>query len=202
MEVQGSRSGNPAENALKGQDRTGQGAADASPSDARARADGGRAGKRELLDDGFAMVRDLYGELVIKGRGSPMLARSAWLRLEPADRQALPAAIRAFAVAKPWGSNGPPGLQKFIGEDVWREFVPAASVTSIVWSGPADLRAAVAAEMGENFTRSYLDPATWQAEARTPALTALTAAAGARLRSVTALKAVAIQDPIQPRRTA
>lgn len=191
-DVQRSASGNPAENALKGHDMTGQekGEADASPPDAQPRAGGEGVG--------FAEVLALYGDLVVRGRGAPRLAEAAFDALDPSDQRALPSAIRAFAAAKPWGSNGPPGLQRFIGDGVWREFAPAASVTSIVWAGPADLRAAVAAEMGEPFTRSYLDPATWQAAARTPTVVALTGAAAARLRPVVALKGVAIQDPVLP----
>lgn len=181
-------------------DRTAQsGEADASPSVSRS---GAREGEASVA--GWNEVRELYASTVVRGRGSPMLAKSAWLQLEDADRRALPAAIRKFAEAKPWGSNGPPGLQKFIGDDVWREFASSASVTSIVWKGPADLRAAVVAECGEPFARSWLDPATWQAGEgeQEPVLTALTPSATTRLSAVKALRHVAIQSPTLPRRQA
>lgn len=165
-----------------------------SPRDRAPESGGGDAAWRE--------VQALYGELCGKGRGSPMQAKSAWLRLTDDDRRALPSAIRAYAAAKPWGSSGPPGLHRFIGEDFWREFVSSASVTSIVWRGPADLRAAVLGEMGEPFVRSYLDPAEWRADGRQPVIVPLNTHAAARLRTVRALASVAIQDPVLPRRTA
>lgn len=201
-DIEGTPDGNPPENALKGQDRTGHREADASLSPRDARPEGGEV---EADGVGWAEARDLYGSLVIRGRGSPMLARSAWLKLDEADRRALPGAIRAYAEAKPWGSNGPPGLQRFLSEDVWREFAATASVTSIVWSGPAALRAAVAAEMGDGFARSYLDPAEYREAAEPgalPTIFPLNPMAAAKLRPVKALAGVAIQDPIQPRRRA
>lgn len=171
-------------------DRTGQSEeADASSSPTRERAPdgGGEAAWRQ--------VREAYAQLVIKGRGSPMMARSAWLALSPADRLALPSAIRPFAEAKPWGSSGPPSLQRFIAEDVWRDFA-GASVTSIVWTGPAELRAAVVAECGDAFARSYLDPAEWRSTGPGGVIVALSSSAATRLRTVRALAATAIQDPV------
>lgn len=164
--------------------------------------EGGTAGGSG--DAAWRETQALYGELVVKGRGSPMHAKSAWLRLTEDERRALPAAIRAYAAAKPWGTSGAPGLSRFIGEDFWREFVPTASVTSIVWAGPADLRAAVAAEKGDLFVRSYLDPAEWRAAdgERQAMIVPLNPIAAGKLRTCLALKAVAIQDPIQPRRRA
>ena len=131
-----------------------------------------------------------------------MLAKSAWLMLSVEDQRALPSAVRRFAQAKPWGSNGPPGLQKFIADDVWREFASGPPLLSVVWNGPAEIRAAVVAETSDAFARSWLDPSTWQAEARSPTLIALTAGAATRLRSLAALRGVAIQDPILPRKQA
>lgn len=176
--------------------------ADASLSSRRAAATEGGAGEADEV--GWDEVRDLYGSAVIRGRGSPMLARSAWLRLDEPDRRALPAAIRAYAEAKPWGSNGPPGLQRFLAEEVWREFASTASVTSIVWRGPEDLRAAVAAEKGDGFARSFLDPAEWRAatDSGPASILPLNPTAAARLRTCRSLAAVAIQDPILPRRRA
>lgn len=191
-------SGNPAENPLKGQERTEQSVeTDVSPSAARDRAGGGGPNDRD-----WSEVRDLYAETVIRGRGSPMLAKSAWLMLSIEDQRALPSAVRRFAQAKPWGSNGPPGLQKFIADDVWREFASGPPLLSVVWNGPAEIRAAVVAETSDAFARSWLDPSTWQAEARSPTLIAMTTGAATRLRSLAALRGVAIQDPILPRKQA
>lgn len=189
--------GNPAENALKGKEKKGKGEADASPPVARDRAGEGGSNDRD-----WSEVRDLYAETVIRGRGSPMIARSAWMQLSVEDQRVLPSAIRRFAQAKPWGSNGPPALQKFIGDDVWREFASGPPILSVVWNGPADLRAAVVAETSDAFARSWLDPSTWDAEARTPTLIAMTAGAATRLRTLAALRGVAIQDPILPRKQA
>lgn len=170
---------------------------DVSPSVAR-----GGAQEEGPTDREWREVLDLYGRLVVKGRGSPQIAKSHWLRLSHGDRRALPGAVERYASAKPWGTSGPVGLQRFIGDDIWREFVSSASVTSIVWRGPPDLRAAVVAEAGETFARSYLDPATWVDGARSPTLVALTGAAATRLRTLSALRDVAIQDPILPRKQA
>ena len=131
-----------------------------------------------------------------------MIARSAWLRLDAADRLALPAAVKRFAAAKPWGSSGPPGLDRFIADDIWRDFTGGGTVTSIVWSGPADLRTAVVAETSEAFARSYLDPAAWVASARSPTVVGFTAAAAAKLRALRCLADISIQDPILPRKLA
>lgn len=177
--------------------------AKASLSSRGARSEGGDGSDPALGDAAWREVQALYGSLVVKGRGSPMLAKSAWLNLEPDERRALPAAIRAYAAAKPWGSSGPPGLARFLGEDFWREFAPSASVTSIVWGGPETLRAAVAAEMGDGFARSYLDPAEYRPAATAdglPSLLPLNPTAATKLRAVRALAGVAIQDPILPRR--
>jgi len=193
-DVRGSGPGIPPENALTRHNKTEEEEAYASPSSARPRGEG--------EDREFAELRELYAEVVIRGRGSPVAARAAWDRLDPADCAALPSAVRKFAEARPWGSNGPPALQRFIGEDTWREFASTASVTSIVWGGPPELRAAVVAETTDAFARSYLDPATWSETARNPTLFALTSAAAIRLRTVQALRHVAIQDPILPRKTA
>ncbi|NBB65066.1 hypothetical protein GVN18_38060 [Pseudomonas sp. ODNR1LW] len=195
--------GFPTENALKGQDKTGHREADASLSPRAARTEGGDGSDPVEGDAAWREVQALYGSLVVKGRGSPMLAKSSWLNLEPDERRALPAAIRAYAAAKPWGSSGPPGLARFLGEDFWREFAPSASVTSIVWAGPEALRAAVAAEMGDGFARSYLDPAEYRPAATPdglPSLLPLNPTAASKLRAVRALAGVAIQDPILPRR--
>jgi len=199
-DVQRTGTGNPPENALKGQDKTGHREADASPSPRKGADGGGVAG-----DAAWREVQTLYGDLVAKGRGSPMQAKSAWLRLTGDERRALPAAIRAYAAAKPWGSSGAPGLHRFIGEDFWREFAVSASVTSIVWAGPPDLRAAVAAEMGDAFARSYLDPADYRCSGTPdglPRILPLNTMAAAKLRACKALASVAIQDPIQPRKSA
>ena len=194
--------GNPAENALKGKEKTGKGEADASPPVARDRAGEGVALTDPLGDRGWSEVRDLYAETVIRGRGSPMQARSAWLQLGPEDQRALPSAIRRFAQARPWGSNGPPALQKFIADEVWREFASGPPILSVVWNGPAEVRAAVVAETSDAFARSWLDPSTWDPAARTPTLIALNVGAATRLRTLAALKGVAIQDPILPRKQA
>lgn len=175
---------------------------DVSPSDASASAQGGGGkGERPEARD-WSEVRDLYAEIVIRGRGSPMLARSAWMRLEADERRLLPAAIRRFAQARPWGSNGPPALQKFIADEVWREFASGPPILSVVWNGPAEVRAAVVAETSDAFARSWLDPSTWDPAARTPTLIALNVGAATRLRTLAALKGVAIQDPILPRKQA
>lgn len=214
-DVQRTEGGNPSENALKGQDKTGHREADASLSPRQGAQGGGAKGgvSKGGGADGEGVVGDaawretqaLYGDLVAKGRGSPMQAKSAWLRLADDERRALPAAIRAYAAAKPWGSSGPPGLHRFIGEDFWREFAPSASVTSIVWAGPSDLRAAVAAEMGDAFARSYLDPAEYRGSGAPdglPRIFPLNTMAAGKLRACKALASVAIQDPILPRRSA
>lgn len=202
----GQRDGNGAVTAKKG---TGRGTgiteeeADASPSDA------GPAGKGRARPDGewdalWREITSAYAERVIRGRGSPMQAKSAWLRLAPDDRRAVLPAIRPFAAAAPWGSNGPPGLSRFIGDEVWREFAPTATVTDIAWRGPPDLRAAVIAEAGEGFARSYLDPAEWRPPSAdaAPALIPLNLIAAQKLRPLLALRGVAIQDPILPRKSA
>jgi|GEM_PF-1974725 len=190
--------GFPPENALKGQDRTGEekGEADASPSDARCAPEGG-------LKAEFDRLRKLYADIA-PGRGSPRKAEEAFAALTPDDRAALVGAARRYGETRPWGSNGPVGLERFIADDIWRDFAVTASVTDIVWRGPADLRAAVVAETSEAFARSYLDPAEWRdpRHDRQMAVIALTPLAAAKLRPLKAMAQVAIQDPILPRRTA
>ncbi len=170
--------------------------ADASPSDADASAGG---------EGGFREVEAIYATSGFKGRGSPMMARSAWLRLDDEDRRILPAALRAYLAARPWGSNGAPALSRIISEAMWRPFIATAEITDIVWRGPPELRAAVIAETSEGFARSYLDPAEWREPTFAggpPVIAPLNAVAAQRLRSVKALAQAAIQDPILPRKTA
>lgn len=183
--------------------------ADASPSGAPARSRGrGAQGRKGSEGDGLETrwreISALYADHGVKGRGSPMAARSAWLRLDDEDRRLLPAALKAYLLARPWGSNGPPALARIIAEGMWREFVSTASVTDIVWRGPADLRAAVVAEMGDGFARSYLDPSEWRdpGSGRPAVIVPLNVVAASKLRATTALKALAIQDPILPRKSA
>lgn len=59
------------------------------------------------------------------------------------------------------------------------------------WSGPAHVRAMVAAHGGEEFARSYLDPAGWDAGA----IVAATAYAAEKLRRLPALSSHSIQNP-------
>lgn len=190
--------GIPPENALKGQDRREEEEADASPSDARAASmEGGGVS--------FETFRDQFGVSVIRGRGSPPKARTAFNALSPGDRHAVLAAAKRYGEAAPWGSNGPVGIDRFLTDEVWRDFVVTASVTDIVWRGPPALRAAVVAEMGEPFARSYLDPAEWRPgsdRGAVPVLAALTPGAAQRLKSLKALSQIAIQSPLPPRKTA
>lgn len=177
--------------------------ADASPSDAPgAKSEGGASGEAE----GFREVERIYADHGgVKGRGSPMMARSAWLRLDDEDRRLLPSALRAYLIARPWGSNGAPALSRVLAEAMWRPFIASAEITDIVWRGPPELRAAVIAETSEGFARSYLDPAEWRDPAfdgGPPVIIPLNAVAAQRLRTVKALGHAAIQDPILPRKTA
>lgn len=195
-EFQRTSGGIPPENALKGQDRTVEEEADASPSDARGRAAGGE----EAADAAFEAISQVYAEQVIRGRGSRSGARQAFLALSPDERAAAAAAVKRYAEARPWGSNGPPGLHRFLTDGVWRDFVVSASVTDLVWRGPPELRAAVVSEKDEGFARSYLDPADWRASTGgAPVLVALNAVAVQRLRPLQALRGVSVEAPAERR---
>lgn len=162
-------------------DRTGQEVeADASPSDARPR-DEGEGGRL------IASIVKAYADQVIRGRGSPMQARSALLQLSTDDLAKVLAAIPRYAEARPWGSGGPPSLERFVREEVWADFVTSAEVISTVWSGPAAFRAAVVNERGESFARSYLDPAEWRQDGDDVEIVALSSRAAEQLQTLLCL---------------
>lgn len=176
----------------EGEERVKSGEADASPSLPRDRADEGE-GTWSVV---FLALLAAYPER--RGRGSPVAARMAFDRL-PADvRLALPAAAKAYAEAAGWGSKGPPALARWLGEEFWRPFLAdRSSVTSIVWAGPPELRAAVAAEHGEPFARSYLDPAEWVPDGPggRPSVIPLSDTAAVKLGGCAALEGVTIGLP-------
>ncbi len=61
--------------------------------------------------------------------------------------------------------QGPKWLHKWLEDEYWRNLLPPAGRTRTTaiatFDGPADVRAAVVAAQGEDFTASYLDPCRW-----------------------------------------
>lgn len=112
----------------------------------------------------------------------------------------LEAAVKACAgdadLAK--GDYGWPGLHRWLAEGRYLAFVAegvgeAVSPNRRTWRGPPEVRAALVAEVGEAAAASYLDPATWDGEAR--AIRARTGFAARRLRETAgrALKALGVE---------
>jgi hypothetical protein len=84
--------------------------------------------------------------------------------------------IRAFS-ADPYvkrRTHGAGGLQRWLKDGGWRAYVgvvaeageASAAVPGGRFVGPPEVRAVAVEALGENNTRSYLDPAAWQADGR------------------------------------
>lgn len=134
-----------------------------------------------------------------RGRSSPVANREAFDRIDPEMRPRLVACAQAYAAAQPWGTSGPPGLNRWLREGYWRDFLDAAPVAKSAWAGPGHLREAVVSETSEGFAVSYLDAAAWEAPTAGQRGRVLAASETAAER-LSGLGALALFDVIAPQR--
>lgn len=98
-------------------------------------------------------------------------ALTAWAAAVATGQAAdvLLAAVRAYAAGDYAKSGGKPRrFDRWLADGGYEAFLttPAAS-NDAVWRGPADLREALVAKMGETWTHSYLDACEWDEDAMT-----------------------------------
>ena len=95
---------------------------------------------------------------------TPDKAKSAWdvaCRTETPER--LLQAVRAFAAqitAQADRANRIPSFQRWLTDKRFAVLLTGSATPT--WAGPPEIRAAIAAQLGEPFARSYIDPAGWQ----------------------------------------
>lgn len=124
------------------------------------------------------------------------------------DPKAMAAACLAFSGDKAaWGVSGQPcSAHRFMAEGRWKNHLGGVQSAGLAggeavrpcWSGPAEVRAAFVAAMGEAFALAYLDPATWRDA--DSAVIARTGTAADRLRGVRPVLAdlqIAIINPVR-----
>lgn len=122
------------------------------------------------------------------------LARAAWddAAADVAEDELLEA-VRRFSVApQPRKRDLVPSMQRWLTGRRYRAFLAqpeAGKPPAKAWDGPAELRAAVAAEAGEGAAANYIDPAGWDGKA----IIARTAYGADRLRALRALSGVTIR---------
>lgn len=113
-------------------------------------------------EDGFEALWMAYPH--VKGRSSKPKSRLAWGRIAEATRRDLPAAAARFAADGVMPQNGPCALQRWLDDALWLDWLagPEGPRPESRWSGPADVRAAFLAQLGEEWVGSYLDHCAWQ----------------------------------------
>lgn len=113
----------------------------------------------------FDKLAGAWGK-VSPGRTAP---RPAWRAFKLACQQAAPerihdAGIRYLAQDPDVRRLGPYRLHAWLDEGRFQPWLVApdkAEERPRAWAGPAEIRAAVVAQAGEDFARSYLDQASW-----------------------------------------
>lgn len=146
------------ENAPQMEDGGGRGGEEVSEANASSVADG----------DGASGFDDLWKAYPhVKGRSSKPKALDAWSGLALEVRQSLAGAAARYAVGGTLPQGGAPALAKWLADELWRDWLtaqadPQPATPAQLWPGPDDVRAAFAKEMGEPWTRAYIDPAGWQ----------------------------------------
>lgn len=99
----------------------------------------------------------------VKGRSSRPKSNAAWGLMPTALSRRMAAAAKRYAVGGTIPPGGAPALQKWIEDELWRDWLdgdPPASRQE--WSGPREVRNAFCAALGEEWCRSYIDPCAWQ----------------------------------------
>ena len=83
------------------------------------------------------------------------------------EPEAVLAGLLAAYRSETYSGDKAKGVHRLIDKDRWASFVeagsPAAPAPEAVFDGPPDIRAWVAAQHGEPYARSYVDPARWDA---------------------------------------
>jgi uncharacterized protein YdaU (DUF1376 family) len=90
-----------------------------------------------------------------------------------------------------------PNAGKWLGGKGWLDPTPLDGGTHTVaarsWPGPSAIREAVVREAGEDFAKSYLDPAEWDASTGAEAIIAANGYAADKLRTILRLKTYTIR---------
>ena len=105
------------------------------------------------------------------GRSAKPKAAALFAKLPADERAGMVGAIQRFApnVAEACGGKGAPGMHYWLADGKhlnWQGEDVTASAPEAVFDGPPDIRAWAAAQLGEPYARSYVDPARWDAENR------------------------------------
>lgn len=86
------------------------------------------------------------------------------------EPEAVLAGLLAAYRSETYSGDKAKGVHRLIDKDRWASFVeaggPAAPAPEPMFDGPPDIRAWVAAQHGEPYARSYVDPARWDATNR------------------------------------
>ena len=98
------------------------------------------------------------------------------------DPASVAAGVRAAYASTTYAGDHAKGVHRLIEADRWQTFVEEIAPTPppAAWSGPWQLRAAVADAAGEDVARGYVDPSVWRPEDR--ALVVRNSFMAARLR--------------------
>lgn len=100
----------------------------------------------------------------VKGRSSKSKSLGYWRRLSAPRRALLPAAIARYAKEgrEPREDCGAPAMERWLRDTRYLDWLEASQVAASTWTGPPEIRTALADALGEEFARSYLDPCAWQ----------------------------------------
>jgi hypothetical protein len=101
----------------------------------------------------------------IRGRSSKSKSLGAWRRIPAATRERLPAAIARYAREgrEPHQECGAPAMERWLRDERWLDWLePSGADAPTVFPGPAEIRAAVVRQEGEDFATGYLDPCCWR----------------------------------------
>lgn len=140
-------------------------------------------------------------------RVSPVRVAASWdqaIRRTSVDSEPLLAAVTAAVRRDPdFGRGKAMNLDRWLDEDrflPWLSEGDAPVPTRAVWTGPDEVRKAVASVMGESGAAAYLDPARWDEGRRV--IVARTALAVERLKdgSRTALRAINVSVECEVKR--
>lgn len=117
---------------------------------------------RELFEEAFSAFPESGRQVT-----DEPLARAAWdAAAKDVDEETLLEAVRAFAAAPvPKKRDLVPSMNRWLSGKRYLAFLDKAEAplrSASTWAGPADLRAAVAAESGEGMAANYIDPAGWE----------------------------------------
>lgn len=145
--------------------------------------------EREFFDEALAAFPESGRHVT----DEPM-ARAAWndAAADVAEEELLSAVLRFASAPQPRKRDLVPSMQRWLTGRRYRAFLAKPDVAKLTtggWTGPADLRAAVAAEAGEGVAASYIDPSAWS----DGTIVARTAYGADQLRGLRALSGVTIR---------